>query len=61
MFSPGDGRNRGPESIASAGEGLNWTGSWRDIVLVSPASDAQLNGLPDLDVQNLGRGPAGES
>ena len=61
MFSPGDGRNRGSKSIASAREGLNWTSSWGDILLVSPASDAQLNGLPDLNVQNLGRGPAGEN
>lgn len=61
MFSPGDRRNGGSESIAGAREGLNWTGSWGDIVLVSPASNAQLNGLPDLDVQNLGRGPAGEN
>jgi len=61
MFSPGNGRNGGSESIAGAREGLNWTGSRGDIVLVSPASNAQLNRLPDLDVQNLGRGQAGEN
>jgi len=61
VFSPGDGGDWGSESITGPGECLCWTGGWRDIVLASPASNTQLNGLSDLDVQNLGGGPAGEN
>ena len=61
MFSPSDGRNWGAETIAGAMERLCWASSRGDIVLIGPASNTQFNGLSDLNVQNLGRGPAGET
>lgn len=61
VFSPGDRRYWGSKSITGAGECLCWTSSWGDIVLVNPASNTQLNRLSNLNVQNLGRGPAGEN
>lgn len=60
MFGSRDRGNGGSESITRAGERSCWASSWGDIVLIYPASNTQFNGLSDLNVQDLGRGPTGE-
>lgn len=50
MFSSSDGGNGGSESITSAGEHPRRIGSWESIVLINPASNAQLDRLANLNV-----------
>lgn len=60
VFSSRDGGNGGSEPITSAGEHSRRASGRGCVVLINPTSNTQFNGLSNLNVQDLGRGPAVE-